>query len=411
MSYTFNKSKEMFKRATKVVPKGIYGHHNPSSALPGSYPYFISHAKGSRFWDIDGNEYIDYLCAYGPMILGYAHDKVDEAFAKQAQKGTCTTTSSTLLVELAEKVVDTIDCADWAMFSKNGCDATSWAMVIARAYAKRNKMVLAEGGYHGSQPWAGTNHAGITPNDRKDILMAPWGDITPFEQLVAENKGEIAGVMFTPYHHPMFAHQKMPEPGYWAAMRKICDENDIVLIIDDVRAGFRLDIKGSAHYFGVKPDLACFSKAIANGYALSAVVGSEKLKIAASKVFQTGTYWFNSPDMAAALACLDEMGKIDAAKICHERGIQLRDGLMGLAKSHGLQFAISGPPAIPFFKFENEENYMRSQLFCKECSLRGVYFLSFHNMFVSAAHTEEDIKKTLDIADAAFKVVKHQFGG
>jgi glutamate-1-semialdehyde 2,1-aminomutase len=411
MAYTFNKSKEMFKRATKVIPQGIYGHFNPATTIPGSYPYFISHAKGPRFWDIDGNEYIDYVCAYGPMLLGYAHDKVDEAFAKQAKKGTSTTPPSTLLVDLAEKMVDTIDCADWAMFAKNGADTTSWAMVIARGYKKRNKIVLAEGGYHGTQPWAGSNHVGITPTDRKDILMVPWGDAAAFEKIVAENKDQIAGAMFTPYHHPVFAHSKLPDPGFWSKMRKICDENDIVLIIDDVRVGWRLDIKGSAHAFGFKPDLACYCKAIANGYPISAIVGNEKMRLSASKVFHTGSYWNNSPEMAAAMACIDEMKAVDAAGICNARGTQLKNGLIQIATSHGLQFEVSGPPVMPFIKFANEDNFKRSQLFCKECSLNGVYFLWHHNMFLSAAHTEEDIKKTLDVADAAFKVVKQQFGG
>ena len=411
MAYTFTKSKELFKRATKVIPQGIYGHFSPATTIPGSYPYFITKAKGSHFWDVDGNEYIDYVCAYGPMFLGYAHDRVDEAFAKQAKNGTATTPPTTLLIELAEKMVEVNDCADWAMFAKNGADTTSWAMVLAKGYKRRNKIVLANGGYHGSQPWSGNNHIGITPSDRNDILMVPWGDLAAFQRVVDEYKGQIAGAMFTPYHHPAFLEQKLPEPGFWQAMRRICDENDIVLIIDDVRTGWRLDIKGSGHYFGFRPDLACYCKAIANGYPISALVGTEKMRMVASKAFQTGSYWNNSPEMAAAIACIDEMQKIDAAKICHERGAQLRKGLEELAKVYSLQFKVEGPDPLPFIRFANETNFKRSQLFCKECSLRGVYFFWYHNMFLSAAHTEEDIKKTLDVADQAFKVVKEQFGG
>ncbi|HEY9160798.1 MAG TPA: aminotransferase class III-fold pyridoxal phosphate-dependent enzyme [Desulfomonilia bacterium] len=410
MSYTFDKSMEMFRRAVKVIPQGIYGHFNPATLIPGSSPYFISKAKGSRFWDIDGNEYIDYACAYGPMFLGYANDKVDEAFAKQARLGTSTTPPSTLLVELAEKMVDTIDFADWAMFAKNGADTTSWALVIARGFKKRDKIILCKGHYHGTQPWAGTNHTGISSTDRSQILMVNWGDVADFQRLVDENKGQVAGAMFMPYHHPVFEEQKLPAPGYWQAIRKICDDNDIILIIDDVRAGWRLDIKGSAHYFGFKPDLACYCKAIANGYPISAIVGSDKMRITASKTFQTGSYWNNSPEMAAAIACIDEMKAIDAAGICSERGLQLRNGLEQLAKDHGLQFKVTGPNALPFIHFTNETNFKRAQLFCKECLLNGVFFFWHHNMFLSAAHTEEDIRQTLDVADKAFKVVKEKFG-
>lgn len=411
MAYTFTKSKELFKRATKVIPQGVYGHFNSATTIPGSYPYFVAKAKGSHFWDVDGNDYIDYVCAYGPMILGYAHDRVDEAFAKQAKLGTSTMPPSRLLVDLAEKMVEVNDCADWAMFAKNGADTTSWAIVLARGYKRRDKVILANGGYHGTQPWAGTNHSGITPTDRGEILMVPMGDLAAFQRVVDEHKGQIAGAMFTPYHHPVFEEQKIFDASFWQGMRRICDENDIVLIIDDVRAGWRLDIKGSGHYFGFKPDLACYCKAIANGYPISAIVGNEKLRITASKVFQTGSYWNNSPEMAAALACIDEMQKIDAAGICNARGAQLRKGLEDAAKAHGLQFKMSGPNVMPFMHFTNEHNYKRAQLFCKECSLRGVYFLWHHNMFLSAAHTEEDINKTIDIADQAFKIVKEQFGG
>ncbi|MEA2102960.1 MAG: aminotransferase class III-fold pyridoxal phosphate-dependent enzyme [Thermodesulfobacteriota bacterium] len=410
MTYTFNKSMDLFKRATRVIPQGVYGHFNSATTIPGSYPYFITHAKGSHFWDVDGNEYIDYVCAYGPMILGYANKKVDEAFAKQAKKGTSTMPPSSLLVDMAEKMVETNDAADWAMFGKNGADTTSWATVLARGYLKRNKIILAKGGYHGTQPWSGSNHTGITAGDTSDIILVPWGDAEAFRKTVEENKGQIAGAMFTPHNHPVFAPSELPDPGYWPAMRKICDENDIVLIIDDVRAGWRLDIKGSAHLYGIKPDLACYCKAIANGYPISALTGNDKMRLVASKAFQTGSYWNNSPEMAAAIACIDEMKKIDAAAICKERGTQLKKGILERASAHGLQFESSGPVSMPFMRFSNETNFKRSQLFCKECSLHGVYFLWHHNMFISAAHTKEDIDKTLDVADAAFKVVKEQFG-
>jgi len=410
MAYTFNKSKEMFARAAKVIPQGIYGHFTPVILVPGAYPYFVQKAKGSHFWDVDGNEYIDYMCAYGPMILGYANEKVDEAFMSQARNGTSVTIPSPLLVDLAERMVEINDCADWALFGKNGADATSLSVILARGYTRRNKIVLAEGGYHGTQPWAGSNHVGITSADRSDIIMVPWGDLNAFKEVVEKNKDQIAGAMFTPYHHPVWDNQKLPEPGFWAGMRRVCDENDIILIIDDVRSGWRLDLKGAAHYFGFKPDLACYCKAIANGYPISALVGTQKMRIVASKAYATGSYWANSPEMAAALACIDEMEKIDAPSILRQRGEALMKGLNDLADTHGLQVTTSGPPAIPFMKFANETNFMRSQFFGAQCSKHGVLFHPHHNWFISTAHTEEDIKKTLDVADKAFKAVKDKFG-
>ncbi|MCD6570805.1 MAG: aminotransferase class III-fold pyridoxal phosphate-dependent enzyme [Deltaproteobacteria bacterium] len=411
MAYTFEKSKELFARAAKVIPQGVYGHLTPVITVPGAYPYFIKKAKGAHFWDVDGNEYIDYICAYGPMILGYAHEKVDEAFAKQAKDGTSCTIASPLMIELAERIVNLNECADWALFAKNGADTTSLAVVLARAHTRRKKIVLAKGGYHGVQPWCVPSLVGVIPEDRQHIIMVEWGDLDEFKEVVKSYKDQIAGALFTPYHHPAFGDSELPKPGFWAEMRRICDDNGIVLIIDDVRAGWRLDLKGSGHYFGFKPDIACYCKAIANGYSISAIVGTEKLRLTAAKAYTTGSYWFNSPEMAAALACIDEMERIDAPAILRERGMALTNGLKELAGAHGLQVTISGPPAIPFMSFSNEEDFMRSQVFCAECSKNGVYFHPHHNWFISAAHTEEDIKKTLDVADKAFKVVKNQFGG
>jgi glutamate-1-semialdehyde 2,1-aminomutase len=409
MAYTFHNSKELFRRAARVIPQGIYGHLTPVFTVPGSYPYFGKEAKGCRFIDVDGNEYIDYLCAYGPMILGYANKKVDQAYYAQAKNGTCTSVAPALSVELAERLAATIECADWTLFAKNGADTTSIALVLARGYTARNKIVLVRDGYHGSQPWAGTNTIGITPADRADIIMMPWGDIDSFKRLAKQYQEQIAGVMLTPYHHPVFADQQLPEKNYFSEMRSVCDKYGIVLIIDDIRAGWRLDLKGSAHYFGFKPDLACFSKAMANGYPISAIVGNEKMRITASKTYAAGTFWFNSGEMAAALACIDEMEKIDAPSIMKQRGEMLVKGLLELASIHGLHITVSGPPAMPFMRFSNETNFMRSQLFCGECSKNGVFFHPHHNWFLSTSHTKRDIQRTLDVADAAFKTVKKQF--
>ena len=410
MSYTFEKSLDLFARAARVIPQGIYGHFTPVFTVPGSYPYFVARAKGSHFWDVDGNEFIDYMCAYGPMLLGYANDKVDDAYRKQAGLGSCCSIATNLSVELAERVTRTIDGADWVLFAKNGADATSMALMLARGHAKRSKIVLAEEGYHGTQPWSGSNSVGITQADRADIVMVPWGDLDAFREVIARHKDQIAGAMFTPYHHPTFADQRLPEPTFWPEMRRICDENGIVLIIDDVRAGWRLDLKGSAHYFGIRPDLACFSKGIANGYALSMLVGGDKLRITASKAFMTGSFWLNGPEMAAALVCLDEMEAINVTKVVKERGETLMKGLHDRAEAHGLKLSITGPPAIPFMKFANETNFLRSQLFCGECARRGVFFHPHHNWFLSAAHTGQDIEQTLEVADLAFGIVKERFG-
>jgi glutamate-1-semialdehyde 2,1-aminomutase len=410
MSYKFDKSKEWFKKATKHIPQGIYGHFSPALTSPGEFPYFIESGKGARIRDIDGNEFIDFVCAYGPMILGYADTDIDRAFHEQSMKGTSTFPPSTIMVELAELVCQTINGADWALFTKNGADTTSWAINIARGFTKRSKILLGKGVYHGPQTWAGTNHYGVTPTDRSEIVMARWGDLEDAKRVVEQNKGEIAAIMMTPTHTPTFEANLLPDPGYWPGLRRLCDEHGIILISDDVRSGWRLDLKGAAHYFGATPDIQTFGKAVANGYPLSIVVGSKKLKIAASKSFATGSFWFNSPEMAAAIACIKKMKAEDTAGICTLRGQQFKDGMEKLAATHGLQFEVTGHVTMPYIIFKNEKNFKRNQLFVRECNRNGLMILWHHNMFLSSAHTEKDINDALNIADDAFKKVKEKFG-
>ncbi|HEY9159899.1 MAG TPA: aminotransferase class III-fold pyridoxal phosphate-dependent enzyme [Desulfomonilia bacterium] len=410
MSYSHDKSIEWFKRAAERIPQGIYGHFSPALTSPGDFPCYTDSAKGVRIRDVDGNEYLDFVSAYGPMILGYADPDVDAAFAKQAKKGTSTFPPSTKMVELAELVCETINAADWVYFTKNGADTTSWAINIARGHTRRNKILLGNGVYHGAQTWAGTNHYGNTPTDRSEILMTEWGNLEDTRRVVEQHKGEIAAIMMTPTHTPTFEANLLPGSDYWPGLRKLCDENGIILIADDVRSGWRLDIKGAAHYFGVEPDIQTFGKAIANGYPISMVVGKKHLKVSASKSFMTGSFFFNSPEMAAAIACINKMKKIDAAGICTLRGQQFKDGMESLAATYGLQFAVTGHVSMPYIIFTNEKNFKRSQYFVRECNKNGLMILWHHNMFLSAAHTEKDINDALNIADGAFKKVKEKFG-
>ncbi len=412
-TYTYKKSFNLFKRAAKVIPCGIYGHMSPAPLIPPTdYPFYAAHAKGSHFHDVDGNEFIDYMCAYGPMVLGYNNPKVDAAAMKQLKAGNCITAPSPVMVELAEYLVDLVEIADWAYFAKNGGDVTSYALMVARAATGRKKIILVRGGYHGVAPWAqGPGHHGVIEEDHTNILYVDWNDLAGFEKVVNEHPGEIAGFMATPYHHPTFTDSEFPAPGYWSGVEALCRKAGIVLIIDDVRCGFRLDLRGSNVYFGFKPDLVCFCKAIANGYPISALVGTEALKNYAAKVFYTGSYWFSAVPMAAGLATLKELKRINAPALMMDKGKKLLDGLVGVARSHGFNIKVSGAPTMPYLRITDDESLMLHQEWCGECTKRGAYFTSHHNWFISAAHTDADIKKTLNIADEAFTVVKKRFSG
>ncbi len=411
-TYTYRKSQALFQRALKVTPGGIYGHMSPAPLVPiTAYPFYASHAKGSRFFDADGNEFIDYMCAYGPMALGYNNPKIDAAAMKQLRSGNCITAPAPVMVELAEYMVDLVDCADWAYFAKNGGDMTSYALMIAKAATGRKKVVLVKGGYHGVAPWAQTpGHQGIIDEDHSNVLYVSWNDFDALERLVSAHPGEISGFLATPYHHPAFGDSEMPADGYWAKVEKLCKKEGMLLIIDDVRCGFRLDLRGSNVYFGFKPDLVCFCKAIGNGYPISALVGSEALKTAAAKVFYTGSYWFSAVPMAAALATLKEMKRINAPSLMLKKGKKLLNGLVAVAKGHGYTLKVTGAPSMPYLRITDDETLVLHQEWCGECTRRGAYFVSHHNWFVSTAHSDRDIQRTWDIADDAFKAVRKRLG-
>ncbi|GFP26983.1 aminotransferase class III-fold pyridoxal phosphate-dependent enzyme [Candidatus Hakubella thermalkaliphila] len=410
--YSFEHSMELFSEAAKVIPGAIYGHVSPTLQVPGFFPYYTARAEGCRYWDIDGNEFIDYMCAYGPMILGYNYRPVEEAAAAQRALANCTNHPAPVMIELAEYLVDTVPTADWALFAKNGGDMTTFAVLVARAHTNRKKVVTVRGHYHGVAPWCtAIGHGGNTPEDHLNNLQVEWNDLEGFATLVRSHPDEIAAFIAMPYHHVTFDHQVMPAPGYWEGVEKICRTEGIVLISDDVRTGFRLHLGGSNEYFGYKPDLITFSKAMGNGYSISACVGRKELKNAAAKVFYTGSFWFSAEPMAAALATLKALQETSAVEKIYRIGKMLMNGLEELGSRYGLEITTSGHPGLPFMRFDEDPDLYMQQIFCAEVTRRGSFFHPHHNWFISAAHTEADINETLNHAEAALKAVKRQLNG
>ena len=411
-TYTYPNSQKLFKRALKVIPCGIPGHFSPAPLVPPTmYPFYAERAKGSRFWDVDGNEFIDYMCAYGPMVLGYNHPKVEVAASQQRQKGDCMSAPGKIMVELAEMLCSTIAGADWAFFAKNGGDTTNLAIMIARAATGKKKIVMIKGGYHGVAPWMqGYGHYGVIEEDVANIITIDWNNVKQFEDAIAANPDGIAGFISSPYHHPTFADSEFPSQDYWQRIRQLCTKHGIVLIIDDVRCGFRLDMRGSGAYFGFKPDLACYCKAIANGYPISALVGVDALRTIAAKVFYTGSYWYQAVPMTAALATLKELKRINGPALMNKIGKKLFDGMVKICASYGYDLKVTGAYSMPYVRITNDPSNMLHQEWCAECTARGVFFTSHHNWFVSTAHTEKDIQKTWNIVDDVCKLLKKKYG-
>jgi len=388
------------------VPGGIYGHQAPALLVPGAYPYFFARGRGAHVWDVDGNQYVDLLCSYGPIVLGHAHPKVDEAARRQADAGDCFNGPAPVFVELAERLVALTPWAAWAMFAKNGSDVCAWATMLARAATGRRKVLVARGAYHGTYPWCTPVATGTTAEDRAHAVPFAWNDLASVDAALAAHEGDVAAIMVCPFRHDAFHDQEMPADGFLPGLRERCDRLGAVLILDDVRAGFRLHLGGSGELFGVRPDLACYSKAIANGYALAALVGRDALREAATRVFVTGTYWPSAVPMAAALACLGELEATDAVRHMAARGEQLRQGIETQAAAHHLAVRYTGPAAVPFMTFVADEgSFRRSRDFAAACIAHGVYLHPHHNWFLSAAHTEADVARVLEVTEEAFHQV------
>lgn len=408
--YKNTNSDKWYDRATKVIPAGVYGHLGPAEGqfIPvNRWPRFSEKAKGTYFWDVDGNQYIDYMCAYGPNILGYGDEDVDAAAIEQIKLGNCTTSPSKIMVECAELLVDTVASADWAFFAKNGNDATQGAILTARAHTHRKKLIFFNNFYHGVSPMVQKiDYPGVTPEDVANNLYARWNDIEGLKQIIAENDGEIAALIAQPYNHGNFLDNYFPDEGFWKEVRELCTKNGIVLIVDDVRCGFRLDLAGSDHFFGFEADIICFCKALANGYNMSAFCGKEFLKNAASSLSYTGSYWMSAVPFAACIACINKLKAIDAPKLFKEMGTELTDGLKAAGAEHGFDLVVSGAPALFYLRIANDDSLLLHQDWIAECVNRGVFFASHHNHFINAALTHEDINRTIEIAEDSFKAVK-----
>ena len=410
--YTYPNSQSQFLRATKVIPSGVYGHLGPAEGcfIPvEAFPLFGDRAQGTYVWDIDGHRFIDYMCAYGPNILGYNDPDVDEAARKQREKGDCMTSPSTVMIDFAELLVDTVASADWAFFAKNGNDVTSLAVMTARAYTHRKKIVFFKGYYHGVSPWTQKiDYPGIIEEDVINNIYIPWNDTQALEKVFAENRGEIAAVIGQPYMHGNFMDNQLPVNGFWQKVRKLCNDNNTVLIVDDVRAGFRLDIKGSDHYFGFEADLICFCKALANGYNVSALCGKDFLKNTVSSLSYTGSYWLSAVPFAAGIACIEKMKKLNCPQILLDKGAKLRTELMKAAVEAGFDLRVTGMPSLFYLRLADDDSLMIHQKWVAECVRRGVFFTSHHNHFINASLTDADIAETVEIAKEAFDAVKAQ---
>lgn len=392
--------RDLRDRAAAVIPGGMYGHQ-AVTLLPDDYPQFFTRGEGAQAWDADGARYLDLMCGYGPNLFGYAHPQIDAAFVRQLGQGDTLTGPTPVIVELAETLTGMISHADWAIFCKNGTDATSMASVIARAHTRRKTLVRAKGAYHGAAAWCTPRPAGVLPTDRAHQVFCDYNDVASLEAAVAAAGDDLAAIFAAPFKHDAFVDQAEPDPAYARRAREICDATGALLIVDEVRAGFRLSRDCSWVRLGVQPDLSAWGKAIANGHALSALLGSDKVRQAAAEVYVTGSFWFQAAPMAAALETLRLVRESDYLERMTALGAQLRTGLDERARAAGFHLRQTGPAVMPLFLFEDDPDLRKGFSFASAMLSRGVYIHPWHNMFLNAAMTEGDTAFALDAAEQA----------
>jgi glutamate-1-semialdehyde 2,1-aminomutase len=405
MSWTNHRNIQLIERARRVIPGGMYGHQS-TAILPDVFPQFFTRAEGARLWDADGNEYIDYMCAYGPNLLGYRHPAVEAAVSAQQLLGDSMNGPSEIMVDLAEKFVSMVSHADWVIFCKNGTDATTMAVMTARSHTKKRKILVAAKAYHGSAPWCNPFPNGTVPEERAHILQYQYNNPSSLEEAFHAAGDDVAGVFGSAFRHDVFENQDLPTREFAETARRLCDKSGALLMVDDVRGGFRVARDCSWSKVGVQPDLSAWGKAIANGYALSALAGSEKARAAAQGIFVTGSYWFQAIPMAAAIATLNEIRDSDYLQRTEKTGSMLREGLAAQAANHGFSLRQTGPVQMPMILFNDDPDLRLGYCWTAEALTRGVYIHPWHNNFICAALTEQDVKQTLDATDQAFAVLK-----
>jgi glutamate-1-semialdehyde aminotransferase len=404
------KSMKMFEEAQALSPGGVMGIRRPYNFIPGEYPIFLEKGYGGHIIDVDGNDYIDMLCAYGPIIMGYDEPEINDAVKKQMDKGFCFSLVQPLQNELERKLIEIIPSAEKVILVKTGSDATTLAIRIARGYNDRNKVLRC--GYHGWHDWAVEVHGGV-PQATQDLTIEfEYGDLKDLEEKLIANDGDVACVIVTPVGHPLAKAVMPPPEGYLQGVRALADKYKVVLIFDEIRTGFRAALGGAQQRYGVTPDLATFGKAMANGYAISAVVGkAEVMNVCEKKVFVSSTFFPNSLEMAAALKCIEILQRDKIIEQVWEKGTWFLKELEKAVKGSGMPITVSGIPPMPFMLFDKVDGFHkeRRELFYTETIRRGLFIQPFHHWYISARHTQADLEKAIRAITEALAVVAEKY--
>jgi glutamate-1-semialdehyde aminotransferase len=406
------RSLELFEQAKKLVPGGVLGARKPSDFIEGEYPIFLEYGKGCRLTDVDGNEYIDFLCGYGPIILGYREEEVDEAVTRQIKdKGFCFTLTQRYQNELAKKLSELVPCSEMSIFLKTGSDATTASIRIARAYTNRIKVMRC--GYHGWHDWCVEMKGGIPEKFYEDVYEFRYNKLDQLEELMAKYGKETAAIIMTPFGHPL--HQKMeePKPGFLEGVREIANKYGAILVFDEVRTCFRLRMGGAQELYGVTPDLTVLGKGMANGYAISVVTGKAKVMMAAAeKLFISSTFFPNSDGYIAALKTIEILERENVLDKIWEKGGRFLKKVQDIINKYDVGAELSGVAPMFFITFKRdkaETHRARRDDFYIQLIRRGIFFTPHHHGYICYRHTEQDLDITAKAIDEALAYLNSKY--
>ena len=391
MNHRYTQSEQMLERALKTVPLGSQTFSKSKTQYPfGISPYFITKAKGANVWDADGNKYIDFINALMSITLGYNDATVVKAVEKQLKIGTIFSLPHELEFLVAEKICDMVPCAEMVRFGKNGGDATSGAIRVARAYTKRDHIIMC--GYHGWHDWyigTTTRDAGVPQATKELSHKFNYNDLDSLEQKLKELEGKVAAVILEP------VNVIPPHPGFLEGVRDLTHKYGALLIFDETITGFRFANGGAQAFFGVTPDLATFGKGLANGYPVSAIAGKKEYMKVMEDVFFSFTFGGELLSLAASYAVLNKLQNEPIVEEMNKIGAYLIEHLNKLIISKKLEhiFSVSGYPVWSFFMIKDTPLYSTAQLktlLMQEMFENGILMFGTHN--ISHAHTQKHIK-------------------
>jgi len=407
------KSQALFEEAKTLIPGGVLGARKPGDFVMGEYPIFLEYGKGCRLIDVDGNEFIDFLCGYGPIILGYREDEVDDAVIRQIKdKGFCFTLTQPYQNELAKKLNTLIPSAELSIFLKTGSDATTAAIRIARAYTGRIKVMRC--GYHGWHDWCVEMKGGVPEKFYEDVYEFRYNDLDHIEDLMKKHGDQTAAIIMTPFGHPLHQKMEVPKPGFLEGARKLADKHGAVLVFDEVRTCFRLRMGGAQELYGVTPDLTVLGKGMANGYAISVVTGKKDVMMAAaSKLFISSTFFPNSDGYIAALKTIEIMEREKVLDNIWEKGERFLKNVQSSIDRYETGAELSGVAPMFFVTFKKDAadtQRGRRDTFYTQLIRKGYFFTPHHHAYINYRHTEEDFNRTAGAIDEAMAYVSEKFG-